>query len=867
MSKQICYVSDEIYPGTMGGIGRLINATAQKLAGAGWRQVFLLAVEPEGVEAFRRFAREQLPHSSVYSVDELLSELSDDELIPLWGFHFSNYWRSYRIALALRVLLRRTRLDGVEFNDYLGLGYVALKWRRLWGEEFEGLPMWVRIHGTSDLWLRADDTLSYSREHLQLLAMERYCMRYADGWIAPCQGTADWFRSVYLREARVLVGTPAFDRRGPGLSHSRRLGQPPYRVLFYAKLQRLKGADLFVKAAVELLETSDLPLHFDLVGHDLQTSWRSGSYHKELERLIPPPWRERFTFHGRIQPAQLETLAKQCVLGVVPSRVETFCLAAHELNWIGLPLVLNDLPAFRDFFRDGLNCRTFDGSSAGLARVLHELLSQPAPFAHWEWNAPQVVASSDEPALYERVLQSFRAPTPPDEGAEQPLVSIMLPFYNMQAFVDATLESIQASSYPNWEAILVDDGSPSAEAQAKFADLERQYRDDPRFVFLRKANGDLASARNFGIPHAKGRYIFPLDTDDTIHPEYIARAVRALNRAPDLAAVTPFVSYFADGQPPEQIIDYAIPYDLHPLLITLENRAGVACSVFRRDVFDRLRYDEELITYEDWDFWWQMQEAGLQVEVLPKILYRYRRRGASIFNMIGGVHFGYLTGKLAERHGAYLERHAGEVYRVYTQAVQELREENAKLRGSTAGKAYLALRRLYHEVRDIRSSTSYRVAQTMRIVAGPIMRRVRGQPDLYARRGSQVLTIEVIPQQNPAAQGNEVWIGGLRPSDSNVYLLSALRAPEGWLVRETGHPFVDKALIATMAGTSLTAQVSGSEFGLLLLHHPWSGQVRLRVGDQQQELDLYAPEAEAGFREYHWTGKTWNVCETLFQNV
>ena len=59
-----------------------------------------------------------------------------------------------------------------------------------------------------------------------------------------------------------------------------------------------------------------------------------------------------------------------------------------------------------------------------------------------------------------------------------------------------------------------------------------------------------------------------------------------------MAAVSCFTAYFDDGKPPTRATDYIIPHDLHPLLILLENRAGVASSVFRREVFDRFHYNE-----------------------------------------------------------------------------------------------------------------------------------------------------------------------------------------------------------------------------------------------------------------------------------
>src|SRR5262249_36709414 len=153
----LAFVTDEIHPGTMGGIGRLHAANARALAGAEFRLTYLLTTPPAAANEFRRFAQEALPGTRVIALDEFLGEPGPLESPPLWAFHFPAYHTSHRVALALRQLIADTRFDGIEFNDYRGLGFVPLKWRRLWGGEFEGIPMWVRLHGTNEICLAADD--------------------------------------------------------------------------------------------------------------------------------------------------------------------------------------------------------------------------------------------------------------------------------------------------------------------------------------------------------------------------------------------------------------------------------------------------------------------------------------------------------------------------------------------------------------------------------------------------------------------------------------------------------------------------------------------------------------------------------------
>jgi glycosyltransferase involved in cell wall biosynthesis len=228
--------------------------------------------------------------------------------------------------------------------------------------------------------------------------------------------------------------------------------------------------------------------------------------------------------------------------------------------------------------------------------------------------------------------------------------------------------------------VVVDDGSRSAAARAKLAELEARASRDARLRVVRKPNGGLGSARNAGIAQATGTYVLPLDSDDVIEPTYLELAVRALERCPELAAVSCYASWFEDGTAPEAICDWVIPYDLQEPLIYVENRAGVAASVFRREVFARYRYDEDLFAYEDWELWWQLALGGERVEVLPRVLFRYRRRAGSMVATVGYSRHAHLVAALLTRHGTALATRWPAVLRLYLEELVRTREDLAECR-------------------------------------------------------------------------------------------------------------------------------------------------------------------------------------------
>lgn len=113
------------------------------------------------------------------------------------------------------------------------------------------------------------------------------------------------------------------------------------------------------------------------------------------------------------------------------------------------------------------------------------------------------------------------------------LVSIITPLYNSERFVGQTIESVLAQTYPDWEMIVVNDGSKD-----NGPEIVRQYvAKDKRIRLLDQPNGGCASARNHGLREAQGRYYCFLDSDDYWDPEFLEEQVKFMTDK-DAAIVT-----------------------------------------------------------------------------------------------------------------------------------------------------------------------------------------------------------------------------------------------------------------------------------------------------------------------------------------
>ena len=100
----------------------------------------------------------------------------------------------------------------------------------------------------------------------------------------------------------------------------------------------------------------------------------------------------------------------------------------------------------------------------------------------------------------------------------KPLISVILPVYNVEAYLESCVKSLLAQTYENLELLIVDDGSGSVCAEL----CDALKTTDERITVYHKPNGGLSDARNFGLERARGEFVAFVDSDDFVDPEYLA---------------------------------------------------------------------------------------------------------------------------------------------------------------------------------------------------------------------------------------------------------------------------------------------------------------------------------------------------------
>lgn len=209
----------------------------------------------------------------------------------------------------------------------------------------------------------------------------------------------------------------------------------------------------------------------------------------------------------------------------------------------------------------------------------------------------------------------------------QPTVSIIIPVYNIEKYIENCLESVISQSFSQLEIICIDDGSTDSSAQ-KIKEISSK---DNRIIYIHQKNAGVSAARNAGLDAATGKYIFFLDGDDYLHPQ-------AIDILLDCAEKTKADMVCAN---------YKITQDLtarHEALTTYNNsfvdfntlffagqKLGKCCfaKLIKADIAKRIRFFDGIAMGEDGCYIIMLLNENISVYTVDKELYYYCVRKGS----------------------------------------------------------------------------------------------------------------------------------------------------------------------------------------------------------------------------------------------
>jgi glycosyltransferase involved in cell wall biosynthesis len=194
-------------------------------------------------------------------------------------------------------------------------------------------------------------------------------------------------------------------------------------------------------------------------------------------------------------------------------------------------------------------------------------------------------------------------------------VSIITPVYNRPEYLEEAVISVQQQTYTNWEHIIVDDGATNLLTQ----EILKKIASYPKVTILRKENGGLGAARNFGIERCSGQFVLTLDDDDKWRADFIEIALAIFGQDDRVGAVTSWMQEFGHRK------NLVKPLGGETGSFLVHNNS--VHGMFRKKDWLAIgKYDESLFfqPYTDWDFWLRLTANHKSIKVIEEICFYYR---------------------------------------------------------------------------------------------------------------------------------------------------------------------------------------------------------------------------------------------------
>lgn len=201
---------------------------------------------------------------------------------------------------------------------------------------------------------------------------------------------------------------------------------------------------------------------------------------------------------------------------------------------------------------------------------------------------------------------------------QQPMISVIMPAYNAEQYIEAAIRSVMAQTVTDWELLVLDDCSTDHTC----AVVEGLAAADSRIHLIRnERNKGVARVRNQGFDLCRGEYVALLDSDDEWHPEKLERQLQRL-QATD--AHLCYCSYeVIDGEGNRARADYLVPEETDFEKLLRENVMGCSTVLLRRELIEKYRFNTDFY-HEDYILWLQLLKDGYRAVGCGEILARWR---------------------------------------------------------------------------------------------------------------------------------------------------------------------------------------------------------------------------------------------------
>ena len=216
-----------------------------------------------------------------------------------------------------------------------------------------------------------------------------------------------------------------------------------------------------------------------------------------------------------------------------------------------------------------------------------------------------------------------------------PSVSIIMPAYNAEKYIDEAIDSVISQTFANWELIIVNDGSTDDTQKI----VEAYVSSDTRIKLINQENKRLGAARNEGIKNAKGEWVAFLDADDLWVDVKLEKQLAAAAVYPDAGVIfTNGFTFYQDdlktAKPYGAVAGYYSATAAYKLEYTGNYIPVLSVMVKRTHINNTGLQDESPAIYgcEDWDYWLRLAIQGVAFYGMEEKLFYYRKHASNMSN-------------------------------------------------------------------------------------------------------------------------------------------------------------------------------------------------------------------------------------------
>lgn len=596
---RVCMVTSELAPFCGWGVGTSVGALASALARAG-HEVTLLA--PDHPRLRERFA-DVYPHLRLVIQPEPARPCLPAPEVA----------RSLAVYESLKSIHADRPQDLVLFNDFLGDGYVSIT-QRASCEALPGAVLGVQLHCPLSIIHAENGHVHWDHALAAIEHMELVAIRRADLVVSPSQAMLNRLARAGAENQRTVLVRNVLDDVFCAAETAAPAPGPP-EVVFVGRLERLKGVEELVDAAVQVLAGGD-SFTLRLVGGDTPTAPASCSMREHLQRRVPPAFRDRIVFQGTEPRGEVRRFLESAAVFAAPSRWDNFPCSVMEAMACGRAVVCSDAGGLPELVHHGVSGIVVpSGNTDRLAAAIRTLLRDEAVRLRLGSAASERVrslcAGHAAVASLTSAVEAIRVQSRPARLAPAPqAVTAVIRWERAKPFPEGSVRSLAGQTQPAERVLVLREPGALGEPSGGCDVLEAC---GPR-------GGDLARV----LHECSTPFLLLLDSLHRPHPDFVKACAAAMARDLTVAGASACMSCGEEGSPSADILTLGAAAGLLPVAdVALPTSALLRCGAVRAVG----GFDATLPAGECWELHCRLVKAGWKLAVLADRLLRTDLRG------------------------------------------------------------------------------------------------------------------------------------------------------------------------------------------------------------------------------------------------